>query len=59
MNRALLESLVTASARPQGAHCIARDAGREDIAQLLRKASWQIATAIAECVPDSAGEVAS
>jgi hypothetical protein len=59
MNRALLESLVTASARLQDAHRIARDAGREDIAQMLRKASWQVAAALADCVPDSAAEVAS
>jgi hypothetical protein len=59
MNRPLLETLVRCSAELQRAHQVARDAGREDIAQLLRKASWQIAAAITECVPDSSEAVRS
>lgn len=59
MNRPLLEALVQASARLQDAHRIARDAGREDIAQQLRKASWQIAAALSDLVPDKAAEVLS
>lgn len=54
MNRELLEALVRASAELQTAHAKAREAGREDLCQLLRKAAWQVAAAIAECVPDSA-----
>ncbi len=59
MNRDILESLVRCSAELQRAHAVARDSGREDIAQQLRKASWQIAAAIAELVPDQAAKVLS
>lgn len=54
MNRELLEALVRCSAELQTAHTKARDAGREDLCQKLRKAQWQVAAAISECVPDSA-----
>jgi hypothetical protein len=59
IDRALLESLVHCSSELQKAHRIARDSGREDIAQMLRKAQWQVAAALADCVPDSSEAVVS
>jgi hypothetical protein len=53
VNRALLEALVAASAKLQDANRIAREGDREDICQLLRKAQWQVAAALADAVPDS------
>jgi len=50
VNRELLESLVAASSALQHAHKIARDAGREDIAQMLRQAAWKVAAAMTDAV---------
>jgi hypothetical protein len=55
MNADQLKTLVELSADLQHAHTKFRAAGREDICQLLRKAGWQVAAAIADLVPDLAG----
>lgn len=57
MNRTLLETLVHTSAELQKAHAVARTEGREDIAQCLRKAAWDVANAISVLVPDRSAEV--
>ncbi len=59
-DRALLRALVDCSAALDRAHRIARDAGRDYIAQLLRQAAWKIAAArdVVE-VTDGVEEVAS
>ena len=59
MNRELLEALVASSVKLQEAHAVARKQGREDIAQTLRKAAWQVAASISDLVPDDSAEVVS
>ena len=51
MNRELLEALVKCSDNLQGAHKIAMDAGRTDIAGELRSAAIDVADAIALLAP--------
>lgn len=55
----LIKSLTDASASLQESHRKARAAGREDIAQKLRDASWDVAAALACALPDRSKEVVS
>lgn len=50
--RALLQSLVRASAEIRAAAIKATEQGREDIAQLLRQGGWKVAAAIADLHKD-------
>ena len=59
MNPDLLKTLVELSSDLQHAHLEFRAAGREDICQLLRKAGWQVAAALADAVVDQSAEVVS
>lgn len=59
MNHDLLETLVAASSKLQEAHAKARDAGREDIAQLLRQAQWKVVAALSDAASNKSAEVVS
>lgn len=45
-------ALMSASTQIQEAHRVAREAGREDICQSLRKAAWATADALARLAPN-------
>lgn len=55
----LAEALMAASTAIQHAHRVAREQGREDVCQELRKAGWDVASALARMAPNHEGKEAS